>query len=106
MAVFRVLLMVVYLEKDFSLARNNPTILHADYPVGQIGDTSVVCDHQNRAALLACELNQEVDDLTAGLTVQRRGWLVGEDELRGTREQPAKRLPLPLPARKLSGIGI
>src|SRR5258707_952010 len=69
------------------LARNNPTILHADYPVGHIGDTSVVCHHQNRTALFAGKFNQEVNDLTAGFTVQRRGWLVGEDKFRVARQR-------------------
>src|SRR5262249_12568432 len=52
-------------------ASNDPTVLHSDYPVGHIRDTGVVCHHENGAVLLASELNQEVDNLAAGFTVQR-----------------------------------
>ena len=63
-------------------------------------------DHQDGAALIAGQVQEQLDDLASGLAVERRGRLVGEHQPRSTRQRPGDPDPLFLPAGQLGRIGL
>ena len=54
--------------------------------------------------MLAIEVEQQLDDLSAGRRVEITGRLVGQHERRPQRERAGDRHPLLLAARELAGI--
>lgn len=54
---------------------------HVHDPIGDVQDSAVVGDHQDGPAVLASQLLEHGDSLTAGLLVQRGSRLVGQDQL-------------------------
>lgn len=60
-----------------------------------------MCDEQDARSLTSRELVQEIDDLPAGLPIERRGRLIGEDDLWAMYECAGNRDALLLPAGQL-----
>ena len=82
--------------------RRQPAVLEVDDAVGDVEDAVVVRDQQDGDALLLGEVVHQVDDVAAGLLVERRGRLVGEDDARPRGERARDRDALLLAARELA----
>jgi hypothetical protein len=65
----------------------------------------VMGDEQKAHAQIALQLRQELEDLRLDRDVERRGRLIGDQELWVVRERHGDHHALPLPARQLVGIG-
>jgi len=52
------------------LRSHDPAVFHLDDSVGHVRDPRIVRHHEDRAALLAGQPHEQVNDLAAGLTVQ------------------------------------
>ena len=82
--------------------RRQPAVLEVDDAVGDVEDAVVVRDQQHGDALLLGQIVHQVDHVAAGLLVERRGGLVGEDDARPPGERAGDRDALLLPARELA----
>src|SRR5260221_433483 len=56
-------------EQD--LFGSDPAVLHLDDSIGRVGNARIVGHHQNRAALVARQLDKQFDDFAARFAVQR-----------------------------------
>src|SRR6266446_3382194 len=56
-------------EQD--LFGSDPAVLHLDDSIGRVGNARIVGHHQNRAAVVARQLDKQFDDFAARLAVQR-----------------------------------
>ncbi len=80
---------------------------HDAYPVGHLPhDAEIVGDQQHGHVELGLELEQKVEDLRLNGHVERRGRLVGDQEIGLVGKRHGDHHPLPLPARKLMRIGL
>src|SRR5205807_7387189 len=50
---------------------SDPAVLHLDESIGRVGNARIVGHHQNRAALVARQLDKQFDDFAARFAVQR-----------------------------------
>ena len=81
-------------------------VLHHADPIGDPAhDGQVVGDEEHRHALGRLQLCQKLKDLGLDRDVERRGGFVGDQEVGAVGERHGDHHPLPLPARKLVGIG-
>ena len=64
------------------LVAHDPTVAQRDDAVGVGGQRAVVGDQHERAAEVAVEIDQQLDDLLAGGRVEIAGGLVGEEQAR------------------------
>src|SRR5262249_52844189 len=68
-------------------------------PLGEAGNREIVRHDHDRVAL-AMQLREELQNLVAGLGIERPGRLVGEQERRVVGQSARDRDPLPLSAGK------
>ena len=61
---------------------NDLAVAHFGHAVAARGRGPVMGDQQQRGALLCPEIEEQLDDLLAGLVVEIAGGLVGQDDLR------------------------
>ena len=80
------------------------SVADADDAVGMGGDRRVVRDQDDRQAILAVEVAEEVEDLLAGLGVEVAGGFIGDQERAPVDQRPGDRDPLLLPAREPGGL--
>ena len=79
-------------------------LVHHRDLVGDMSDNSdVVGDKQIRQAVLVLQVEQEVEDLGLDRDIQRRCWLVQNQQLWPHREGATDRDALALAARKFMG---
>ena len=76
-------------------------VLERDDPIAAGGDVGLVGDDEHRAAMLAVEVHQQLQDLLGRTTVEVAGGLVGEDQLGLVHEGPGDGDPLALTTREL-----
>ena len=78
---------------------------HAD-PVRHLAhDAEIVGDQQHRHVELGFELEQQLEDLRLDGDVERRGRLVGDEQVGLVGERHGDHHPLPLPAGELMRVG-
>ena len=75
---------------------NDPAIDHVHQAVGQLDDAMVVGHHQDRRTVLDGHFLEEIDDIVGCILVERRGRLIGENQLWPVREGAGDRHALPL----------
>jgi len=75
-------------------------VLQADDPLGLDGD-GVIMGDQNHSVSRPVEALEQMQDLPAGVGVQRAGGLVGEDDRRFSHQRPGDGDPLLLSAGEL-----
>ena len=63
------------------------------------GDREIVRDDDDRVTLTV-QVDEELEDLVAGLGIQRARGLVGQEQRRAVGQRPGDRDALPLPARE------
>ena len=75
--------------------------------VGHLSDhTHVVCDHNDRSARLVAEPSNQIEDLRLDGDIERRGGLVGDEQLRLAGQRHGDHHSLPHPARELVRVRI
>jgi len=80
-------------------------VQHHGDAIGEVGDHAhVVRDEHDGRALFVAETPQQLEDLGLNRHVERRGGLVGDDDLRPQRERHRDHDALLLPARELMRI--
>ena len=80
-------------------------IVHDADPVGHLAhDAEIVGDEQHGHVELGLELRQELEDLRLDGHVERRGRLIGDEQVRLVGKRHGDHHPLPLPARELVRI--
>jgi hypothetical protein len=78
---------------------------HAD-PVGHLGHhPEVMGDEHHRHAVAALQVEDQLEDLGLGGDVQRRGRLIGDQQLRLQRQGHGDHHPLALAPGELEGVG-
>ena len=81
--------------------------IHHRDPVGDLGDhAEIVGDHHDRHAELALERQKQVEDLRLGRDVERRGGLVGDQELGPAHQRHRDHHALAHAAGQLVRIGV
>ncbi len=81
-------------------------VLHHAHPLGHaLDDAEVVRDQQHRHAHALLQLAQQLEDLRLDGDVERRGGLVGDEEVRLVGERHGDHHALALAARELMGVG-
>ena len=81
-------------------------LFHDDHPVGDIGHhAKVMGDEDHRHATLAPQVFDQLEDLRLRGHIKRGGRLIRDQDVRLQRQGHRDHHPLPLPARKLEGIG-
>jgi hypothetical protein len=79
------------------------SVFHGEDAVGDVQDAAVVRDEEDGAASVAGEFLQELDDFAPGLTVERGGRFIGEDQLGSGGEGAGDGDALLLSPRKAAG---
>ncbi|MCY1310312.1 hypothetical protein D9M70_604900 [compost metagenome] len=86
---------------------DDPAVLHHCHPVTEIGDDAeIVCHDQHCHAGIALDVAQQIENFRLHRDVQRRGRLVGNQEIGITRDRTGDQHPLRHAAGDLVGIGI
>ena len=86
---------------------DDPTLRHDAHPVGHLAhDAEVVGDEQQRHAVARLQRLQELQDLRLDGDVERRGRLVGDQQVGLVGERHGDHHPLALAARELVRIGV
>lgn len=84
---------------------DDPAVAHHDDAVGDVGDDAhVVGDDEDAHAGALLQLAHEVEDLGLHRDVERRGRLVGDEQLGLRGHRHGDHRPLPLPAGELVGV--
>ena len=81
-----------------SLRFTDPPIAHLDQAVAAACETAVVRRHDERDAFGCDQIQQQLEDLFAGVRVQRTGGLVGKQDLWTVHQGATERSPLAFPA--------
>ena len=88
-------------------ALDDLAIVHDADPVGHLAhDAEIVGDQQHGHVELGLELEQQVEDLRLDGHVERRGRLVGDEQVGLVGERHGDHHPLPLAAGELMRIGV
>ena len=88
-------------------ALDDLAVVHDAHPVGHLAhDAEIVGDEQHRHVELGLELEQQVEDLRLDGHVERRGRLVGDQQVGLVGERHGDHHALPLAARELMRIGV
>ena len=83
---------------------HDAAVTQRDLPISLRRERGIVRDQQQRAAALAIEAQQEIDDRGAGDRVEVPGGLIGEENTGRPRDGPRERHALLLAAGELHGI--
>jgi hypothetical protein len=81
----------------------DPPVAKHDHPLGDRGGRRIVGDQDQRLALGAVQLTQQLEDLGARVGVEVARRLVGKHQLRFREKRTRHRDPLLLSARQLRG---
>ena len=81
-----------------------PTVFHVDDAIGHVQNSRVVSHHQDRTASPTSKLLQQIDHVSARLTVQCGSGLIRQNEFRIGRKCSRDRDSLLLPAGKPSRV--
>ena len=77
-------------------------VAHAEHPVGQRSELSVV-GHQDTGLAFPVQTLQDLHHLGARFAIQVAGGFIGQDEARVVRQRPGDGHPLPLPPESWRG---